>query len=158
MSLELANAGLMLAALGLYVILGGADFGAGVWDLFASGPRAKQQRTLLANAIAPIGHSRMTETILPPEKLARIRAEEVSPLVALLASGACPVTGETFEVGGGYVSRVAVVEARGAVFGPGFGPDEILERWKDVTDLSQAQAVESCMRSVEIAFEAIAKR
>lgn len=54
MSLELANAALMLAALGLYVILGGADFGAGVWDLFATGPRAKQQRTLLANAIAPI--------------------------------------------------------------------------------------------------------
>lgn len=54
MSLELANAALMLAALGIYVVLGGADFGAGVWDLLATGPRAKRQRDLLADAIAPI--------------------------------------------------------------------------------------------------------
>ena len=32
-------AGVMLLGLVLYFLLGGADFGGGVWDLLASGPR-----------------------------------------------------------------------------------------------------------------------
>jgi cytochrome d ubiquinol oxidase subunit II len=36
------------------VLLAGADFGGGVWDLFASGPRRREQRTLIAEAIGPV--------------------------------------------------------------------------------------------------------
>jgi cytochrome d ubiquinol oxidase subunit II len=42
------------AALVAYVLTGGADFGAGVWDLLARGPRAVAQRTAIEHAIAPI--------------------------------------------------------------------------------------------------------
>lgn len=52
--LELIIAGLMAAALVLYALLGGADYGGGVWDLFATGPRAADQRRLIAEAIAPV--------------------------------------------------------------------------------------------------------
>jgi len=41
-------------ALNAYVLTGGADFGGGVWDLFASGPRRDRQRALIAESIAPI--------------------------------------------------------------------------------------------------------
>ncbi|MBI4501368.1 MAG: cytochrome d ubiquinol oxidase subunit II [Gemmatimonadetes bacterium] len=41
-------------ALSLYVVLGGADFGGGVWDLLASGPRRRRQRELIEHAIGPI--------------------------------------------------------------------------------------------------------
>src|SRR6202162_1307764 len=34
--------------------MGGADFGGGMWDLLAFGPRAKRQREAIAEAIAPI--------------------------------------------------------------------------------------------------------
>ena len=44
----------MIASLVLYALGAGADFGGGVWDLFASGPRAKRQRELIAQAIGPI--------------------------------------------------------------------------------------------------------
>ena len=44
----------MLAALVLYALMGGADFGGGMWDLLASGPRAERQRNAIAGAIAPI--------------------------------------------------------------------------------------------------------
>lgn len=44
----------MIVSLVLYALGAGADFGGGVWDLFASGPRARQQRDLIANAIGPI--------------------------------------------------------------------------------------------------------
>jgi cytochrome d ubiquinol oxidase subunit II len=43
-----------LIALNAYVVLGGADFGGGVWDFFASGPRAQRQRELISHAIGPI--------------------------------------------------------------------------------------------------------
>ena len=47
-------AGCALVALTAYVLLGGADFGGGVWDLLASGPRKGRQRALVAEAIGPI--------------------------------------------------------------------------------------------------------
>ena len=54
MSLEYVAAAALFGSLVIYALTGGADFGGGVWDLFASGPRAKPQRALIARAIAPI--------------------------------------------------------------------------------------------------------
>jgi cytochrome d ubiquinol oxidase subunit II len=46
--------GVMMLALTAYVLMGGADFGGGVWDLLASGPRRDAQRALIADSIGPI--------------------------------------------------------------------------------------------------------
>lgn len=54
MPLETIIAGVMVASLVLYALLGGADYGGGVWDLFAFGRRAREQRKLIANAIGPV--------------------------------------------------------------------------------------------------------
>lgn len=43
----------LLAAIA-YAVLGGADFGGGIWDLFASGPRRAQQKAAIANAMGPV--------------------------------------------------------------------------------------------------------
>jgi cytochrome d ubiquinol oxidase subunit II len=51
---EILLGGTIMAALCLYAIFGGADFGGGVWDLFASGPRKAEQRALIEKAIGPI--------------------------------------------------------------------------------------------------------
>lgn len=45
---------LIVGALTVYVLMAGADFGGGVWDLFARGPRQQAQRALIADAITPI--------------------------------------------------------------------------------------------------------
>lgn len=47
-------AGVMLTALVLYVLLGGADYGAGFWDLLCSGPRQDMQQRLIEEAIEPV--------------------------------------------------------------------------------------------------------
>jgi len=47
-------AGAVLVSLNAYVLLAGADFGGGVWDLLASGPRRAAQRALIAEAIGPV--------------------------------------------------------------------------------------------------------
>lgn len=51
---EAAIGAAMLLALTAYVVLGGADFGGGVWDLFAFGPRQGEQRDAIARAIGPV--------------------------------------------------------------------------------------------------------
>jgi len=52
--LEFVIAGVLVIALTIYALSAGADFGAGVWDLLASGPRAAEQHELIAHAIGPI--------------------------------------------------------------------------------------------------------
>ncbi|MBJ6800953.1 cytochrome d ubiquinol oxidase subunit II [Geomonas propionica] len=46
----------LVAALGLvlYALFGGADFGGGIWTALAFGPRAREQREALFNAIGPV--------------------------------------------------------------------------------------------------------
>lgn len=51
---ELGVAALMLVALVTYGILGGADFGGGIWDAAASGPRKAAQRRAIAHAMGPV--------------------------------------------------------------------------------------------------------
>ena len=51
---EIWIGGVMLGALIVYAVTGGADFGASVWDLLASGSRKERQRAVIAHAIAPI--------------------------------------------------------------------------------------------------------
>lgn len=47
-------AGIIVLALNAYVLLAGADFGGGIWDLLASGSRREKQRTLIARAMGPV--------------------------------------------------------------------------------------------------------
>jgi cytochrome d ubiquinol oxidase subunit II len=47
-------AGALAAVLVIYVLTGIADFGGGVWDMFAWGPNARRQRDAIAHAIGPI--------------------------------------------------------------------------------------------------------
>src|SRR6266699_4252580 len=52
--LKLIVAFFILSSLIIYALMGGADFGGGIWNLLAFGPRAKRQREAIADAIAPI--------------------------------------------------------------------------------------------------------
>jgi NAD(P)-dependent dehydrogenase (short-subunit alcohol dehydrogenase family) len=90
---------------------------------------------ITANVIAPLAASRMTETILPPAALAKLDPAEVSPLVVYLASEACTHTGGIFTAGGGYVGRVAVVQAPGMVFDQ-VTPEALAERWDALTEVA----------------------
>lgn len=84
--------GVILAALVLYALLGGADFGGGIWDLLASGPRVKEQRALIERAIGPIWEANHVWLILVvvllftgfPAAFARISIALFTPLVLLL--------------------------------------------------------------------------
>ena len=84
--------GAILASLVLYALLGGADFGGGIWDFLASGPRRKAQRELVEHAIGPIWEANHVWLILVvvvlftgfPAAFAAICIALFVPLVLLL--------------------------------------------------------------------------
>lgn len=47
-------AAILWLSLNAYAVLAGADFGGGVWDLLATGPRAREQRRAVAEAMGPV--------------------------------------------------------------------------------------------------------
>lgn len=56
-TLATLSAILVWVALIAYAVLGGADFGGGVWDLLARGPTAERQRTVIARGMSPVWES-----------------------------------------------------------------------------------------------------
>ncbi len=54
MPLEELVAGVTLLAVIAYAVFAGADFGGGVWDMFATGPRRDAQREAIAHAMGPV--------------------------------------------------------------------------------------------------------
>jgi cytochrome d ubiquinol oxidase subunit II len=82
----------MLAAMNAYLLLGGADYGGGVWDLLASGPRKERQRALIADSIGPVWEANHVWLILAvvilftcfPPAFAMISVELHVPLTLML--------------------------------------------------------------------------
>jgi NAD(P)-dependent dehydrogenase (short-subunit alcohol dehydrogenase family)/acyl dehydratase len=62
-------------------------------------------RGVLTNAIMPIAATRMSEAGMDAERRAALAPSFVSPVVAYLASEGCSVNGQTFNAGGGTVSK-----------------------------------------------------
>ena len=85
-----------------------------------------------ANAIAPLAFTRMTENLLGAlgEKL---DPALVSPLVAFLAHDDCPVSGQTFSVGGGRVAHVFIAETQG-YYNAELSLEDVRDHWGQITD------------------------
>ncbi len=85
-----------------------------------------------ANAIAPLALTRMTETIMGAlgDKL---DPALVSPIVTYLAHEDCPVSGQTFSVGGGRVAHVFIAETHG-YHSANLTPEALRDNWDTVTD------------------------
>ncbi len=95
---------------------------------------------ILANAIAPVAASRMTEDIWPAALLDKLQPDEVSPLVAWLASEANTTTGRIYSVGGGYIARVAIVEGAPLTFDHTPTVEEVADRFGRLADLGDDPA------------------
>ena len=82
----------LVAALAAYLVMAGADFGGGVWDLFATGPRRRRQRALIAESIGPIWEANHVWLILAvvllfvcfPPAFARLSVTLHIPLTLML--------------------------------------------------------------------------
>jgi cytochrome d ubiquinol oxidase subunit II len=146
-SLSESLAAIILVALTAYVLLGGADFGGGVWDLLASGPRQQQQRHVIAHAIGPVWEANHVWLILAivllftcfPSAFARLAIVLHVPLTLMLFGIVLRGSAFVFQSYGGGGGRVFAIAslitpvllgvcvgavASGAVGEPGAGSRE----------------------------------
>jgi NAD(P)-dependent dehydrogenase (short-subunit alcohol dehydrogenase family) len=97
---------------------------------------------IIANVIAPIAASRMTETIMPPDLLALMKPDWVVPLVAVLTHKSnTSETGAIFEVGGGHIAKLRWERSSGQLLkcDSSYTPGAVLKKWDDVSNFSNPQ-------------------
>jgi NAD(P)-dependent dehydrogenase (short-subunit alcohol dehydrogenase family) len=91
-----------------------------------------ERNNVRVNAIAPIAHTRMTETQIPDEMV----PELISPLVAYLCHPSCEITGQAYSVGGGRVSRLFLGMTTG-ITEPDLSAEMIAERIDEIEDTGE---------------------
>jgi NAD(P)-dependent dehydrogenase (short-subunit alcohol dehydrogenase family) len=106
------------------------------------------------NAIAPGAGTRMAEAsadTLSPEVMeymrTQLRPEHVAPVAAYLVHPDCTVTGEVFNVAGGIVNRLALVNTVG-IHDPDLTVDTVAERIEDIMAIT-ADAVPQIVAPLE---------
>jgi 3-hydroxyacyl-CoA dehydrogenase/3a,7a,12a-trihydroxy-5b-cholest-24-enoyl-CoA hydratase len=130
------------SAAGIYGNFGQANYSAcklalhGLSQTIAIEGRAKGVQS---NTIAPIAGSRMMGTVMDEETMSMLRPGAISPLVAWLCHSDCEVSGELFEVGAGWVSKVRWQRSVGVYFPPeGFEPGDVVAAWDTINDFTDA--------------------
>ncbi len=101
---------------GIYGNFGQANYGGAKLAVvgFMNALRLEGQKyNIMVNALAPVAGTRMTESLMPPEVVAKLKPEYVSPMVAYLCSEQCQRTGEIWSAGAGYFARIEYREAPG---------------------------------------------
>ena len=96
-----------------------------------------QKYNIFVNSIAPVAGTRMTEDLMPPEIVARMKPELVSPMVAYLCSEQCQHTGEIFAAGAGYYSIIEFREGAGVRLGGVPTIDDVAANIGRITDMTR---------------------
>lgn len=131
------------SAAGIYGNFGQANYSSaklGLLGLANTLAAEGRKNNIHVNTIAPIAGSRLTETILPPDLLEKLKPEYVSPLVAWLCSKDCKDSGGLFEVGAGFIGKLRWQRASKGVFNTaqGLSPEQVAKQWKRVSDFEEA--------------------
>jgi 3-hydroxyacyl-CoA dehydrogenase/3a,7a,12a-trihydroxy-5b-cholest-24-enoyl-CoA hydratase len=95
-------------------------------------------RGIHVNVVAPLAGSRLTETVLPPDVVAALKPEFVSPLVGWLCHASCAVNGGIFEVGAGRIQQLRWERSRGYHL-RNAGLEELAADWPAVGDFRQSE-------------------
>jgi len=133
------------SAAGLYGNFGQTNYSAakmGIVGLMNTLKIEGAKYNVKTNTVAPMAASRLTEDILPPDLLEKMKPEFVAPVVLYLASDQCEQTGAIINAGMGYFNKAAVVTGPSVMLGEGKvppTPEMILENWDKINSLEGAQ-------------------
>jgi NAD(P)-dependent dehydrogenase (short-subunit alcohol dehydrogenase family) len=127
---------------GLYGNFGQANYGAAKLGLVGLMNTIKQEgakNDIRINAISPVAATRMTENLMPPEMLAKLGPEQVTPGVVYLASKDAP-TGAILTAGAGVFALAQITETEGAFLGQGASAEAVRDHWAQITDETGREA------------------
>jgi NAD(P)-dependent dehydrogenase (short-subunit alcohol dehydrogenase family) len=133
------------SAAGLYGNFGQTNYSAAKMGLVGLMNTLKiegQKHNIKVNTIAPLAASRLTQDILTPDVIDKLKPELVAPMALYLVSEQCPVSGNIYNVGMGSFNRAAIVTGPGAVVSDGGEiptPGQLLGQWEKVTHLKGAK-------------------
>ncbi|HEV2531854.1 SDR family NAD(P)-dependent oxidoreductase [Phenylobacterium sp.] len=122
---------------GLYGNFGQSNYGAakmGVVGFMNTLKLEGQKNNVHINAISPVAATRMTENLMPPEVLERLKPEFVTPGVVFLCCDDAP-TGVILTAGAGAFACARIVETEGVYLGDGgLSVEEVRDNWARITD------------------------
>ncbi len=122
---------------GLYGNFGQSNYGAaklGIVGFMNTIKLEGQKNNVHINAISPVAATRMTENLMPPETLARLKPEYVTPGVVYLASDEAP-TGVILAAGAGVFALARIYETEGVHLGEaGLSAEEVRDNWAKISD------------------------
>jgi NAD(P)-dependent dehydrogenase (short-subunit alcohol dehydrogenase family) len=127
---------------GLYGNFGQSNYGAAKLGLIGFMNTLKlegQKNNIHVNAVAPFAGTRMTENLMPPEVLAQLKPEFVTPGVIFLCSEEAP-TGAILTAGAGAFALSRIVETEGVYLGPGATVEQVRDSWDKITDKAGQKA------------------
>jgi putative sterol carrier protein len=148
------------SAAGLYGNFGQTNYSAAKMGLVGFMNSLKlegEKHNIKVNAVAPIAASRLTEDVLPPDLLDKVKPEYVAPLVLYLCSEECSENGMIFNAGMGSFNRAAIVSGAGVILGDRVTPptpEMVHENWEAIHSLDGAEEV----RSLTAALGALIER
>lgn len=131
---------------GIWGNFGQANYGAAKTGMIGLMNVLKQEGlkyNVNVNCVAPVAGTRMTQTVMPPEMVERMKPDYVVPAVVYMASKECQDSGMIIEAGAGNFNRAALVK------GPGVRPgmdsfkdaEWINDNWDAITSLENAQVM-----------------
>ncbi|HEX6865985.1 MAG TPA: 3-oxoacyl-ACP reductase, partial [Caulobacteraceae bacterium] len=92
------------------------------------------------NAISPVAATRMTEGLMPPAVLEKLKPEYVTPGVVYLASDEAP-TGTILTAGAGVFAAAKIFETEGVYLGDdGLSAEEVRDNWDKITSEADQKA------------------
>ncbi|MGE0044181.1 MAG: SDR family NAD(P)-dependent oxidoreductase, partial [Hyphomonadaceae bacterium] len=122
---------------GLYGNFGQANYGAAKLALVGFMNTMKIEggkNNIKVNAISPVAATRMTENLMPPAMLEKLKPEYVTPGVVYLASDDAP-TGAILTAGAGVFSLARIYETEGVYLGEGgLSAEEVRDSWDKIAD------------------------
>jgi len=131
---------------GLYGNFGQSNYGAaklGIIGFMNTLKLEGQKNNIHVNAIAPVAATRMTENLMPPEILERLKPEYVTPGVVFLCSEEAP-TGCILTAGAGAFALARIVETEGVYLGEGgLSVEEVRDNWAKIIDPAGQQAYQA---------------
>jgi NAD(P)-dependent dehydrogenase (short-subunit alcohol dehydrogenase family) len=122
---------------GLYGNFGQTNYGAaklGIVGFMNTLKLEGQKNNIHVNAIAPVAGTRMTESLMPPEIVARLAPEAVTPGVVFLCSDEAP-TGAILTAGAGAFAMARIVETEGVFLkGSDLSVEGVRDHWAQIAD------------------------